>query len=142
MDALTLEKANEIISRVFKEAIARNSKPLTVAVLDKGGAIISLQRQNGTSLLRPEIATGKAWGALALGISSRKIADDAQLRPSFIASATNLANGKLIPAPGGILIRNNQNHIIGAIGITGDTSDTDEALAIHAVLESDLQTDQ
>ena len=142
MDTLTLSKTLEIIDLVFKEASVRKAAPLTVAVLDKGGALISLQRQDGASLLRPDIAIGKAWGALALGCSSRKIADDAQLRPSFVSSVSALAQGKIIPAAGGVLIYNHNNDIMGAIGITGDSSNVDEALAIYALTQADLMVEQ
>ncbi|MGX5218859.1 MULTISPECIES: GlcG/HbpS family heme-binding protein [Pseudomonas] len=141
MNNLTLDIASTISQRAL--AIAREIKtaPLTVAVLDAGGHLISLQREDGASLLRPQIAVGKAWGALALGKGSRAIALDAQQRPAFIGSVNNLADGNLVPAPGGVLIRSSGGVILGAIGITGDTSDIDEQCAVGAVESAGLQAD-
>lgn len=141
MKTLTLDVATTISQRAL--AIAREIKtaPLTVAVLDAGGHLISLQREDGASLLRPQIAVGKAWGALALGKGSRAIAVDAQQRPTFIGSVNNLADGNLVPAPGGVLIRSSGGEILGAIGITGDTSDIDEQCAVGAVESAGLQAD-
>ncbi|WP_417662727.1 GlcG/HbpS family heme-binding protein [Pseudomonas sp.] len=141
MKTLTLDVATTISQRAL--AIAREIKtaPLTVAVLDAGGHLISLQREDGASLLRPQIAVGKAWGALALGKGSRAIAVDAQQRPTFIGSVNNLADGNLVPAPGGVLIRSSGGEILGAIGITGDTSDIDEQCAVGAVESAGLHAD-
>ncbi|MCC4798573.1 GlcG protein [Enterovibrio norvegicus] len=141
MEILTLPKALEIADEVFHAASKLNTQPLTVAVLDKGGALIALQRQDGSSMLRPDIAIAKAWGALALGCSSRKIADDAQQRPCFISSVSTLAQGNLVPVPGGILIRDESKELVGAVGVSGDTSDTDEAVAISGILAAHMLTD-
>ncbi|EOD81309.1 GlcG protein [Grimontia indica] len=141
MENLTMIKALEITTKVFHAAQERKTQPLTVAILDKGGALISLQRQDGSSMMRPEIAIAKAWGALALGCSSRKIADDAQTRPCFISSVATLAQGNLVPVPGGVLIRDASSELLGAVGVSGDISDTDEAVAIAGIVASSLKTD-
>ncbi|MBU0809060.1 heme-binding protein [Pseudomonas sp. MIL19] len=133
MSTLNLQIATRISSHALAVAREISAAPLTVAVLDAGGHLISLQREDGASLLRPQIAIGKAWGALALGKGSRLIAADAQQRPAFIGAVNNLAGGQLVPAPGGVLIRNERGEVIGAVGITGDTSDIDEQCAISAV---------
>lgn len=133
MSTLNLQIATRISSHALAVAREISAAPLTVAVLDAGGHLISLQREDGASLLRPQIAIGKAWGALALGKGSRLIAADAQQRPAFIGAVNNLADGQLVPAPGGVLIRNERGEVIGAVGITGDTSDIDEQCAISAV---------
>ena len=133
MNLLNLQTATAISTRALAVGREINAAPLTVAVLDAGGHLISLQREDGASLLRPQIAIGKAWGAMALGKDSRLIAADAQQRPAFIGAVNNLADGKLVPAPGGVLIRNEQGEVIGAVGITGDTSDIDEQCAISAL---------
>ncbi|MDO8698064.1 MAG: heme-binding protein, partial [Pseudomonas sp.] len=117
MSALTLQTATQISSQALAAGRAISAAPLTIAVLDAGGHLITLLREDGASLLRPQIAIGKAWGAVALGKTSRLIAEDAQQRPSFIAAVNTLAHGNLIPAPGGVLIRDGQNTVIGAIGI-------------------------
>ena len=141
MSGINLAMALEITRNALAAGHELPSAPLTVAVLDAGGHLICLQREDGASLLRPQIAIGKAWGALALGKGSRLIAADAQQRPAFIGAVNNLAGGHLVPAPGGVLIRNAQGELLGAIGITGDTSDIDEQCAISAVQALGLQAD-
>jgi uncharacterized protein GlcG (DUF336 family) len=141
MSTLNLQIATTISNRALAVAREICAAPLTVAVLDAGGHLISLQREDGASLLRPQIAIGKAWGALALGKGSRLIAADAQQRPAFIGSVNNLADGNLVPAPGGVLIRDERGEVIGAVGITGDTSDIDEQCAVSAVESVGLRPD-
>lgn len=141
MNVLNLQTATAISARALAVGREINAAPLTVAVLDAGGHLISLQREDGASLLRPQIAIGKAWGAMALGKDSRLIAADAQQRPAFISAVNNLADGKLVPAAGGVLIRNEQGEVIGAVGITGDTSDIDEQCAISALESLGLMAD-
>ncbi|MDP2243029.1 heme-binding protein [Pseudomonas sp.] len=141
MSALNLHTATTISNRALALGRELSAAPLTVAVLDAGGHLISLQREDGASLLRPQIAIAKAWGAVALGKGSRAIAADAQQRPAFIGALNNLADGKLLPAAGGVLIRDVRGEVIGAIGITGDTSDIDEQCAIGAVQAAGLKAD-
>ncbi|MBS7660831.1 heme-binding protein [Pseudomonas lalucatii] len=141
MSVLNLHTATTISNRALAVGREISAAPLTVAVLDAGGHLISLQREDGASLLRPQIAIAKAWGALALGKGSRLIAADAQQRPAFIGAVNNLAGGNLVPAPGGVLIRDQQGVVLGAIGITGDTSDIDERCAIAAVESVGLLAD-
>jgi uncharacterized protein GlcG (DUF336 family) len=141
MSALNLHTATTISNRALALGRELSAAPLTVAVLDAGGHLISLQREDGASLLRPQIAIAKAWGAVALGKGSRAIAADAQQRPAFIGALNNLADGKLVPAAGGVLIRDVRGEVIGAIGITGDTSDIDEQCAIGAVQAAGLKAD-
>ena len=141
MSTLNLQIATTISNRALAAGWEISAAPLTVAVLDAGGHLISLQREDGASLLRPQIAIGKAWGALALGKGSRLIAADAQQRPAFIGAVNNLADGQLVPAPGGVLIRDERGEVIGAVGITGDTSDIDEQCAVSAVESVGLKPD-
>ncbi len=141
MSTLNLHIASRISSHALAVGREISAAPLTVVVLDAGGHIISLQREDGASLLRPQIAIGKAWGALALGKGSRLIAADAQQRPAFIGAVNNLADGQLVPAPGGVLIRDERGEVIGAVGITGDTSDIDEQCAVSAVESVGLKAD-
>lgn len=105
-------------------------KPLTVAVLDPGGYIVALEREDGASTMRPQIAIGKANGALALGVSSRKIAEMAEERPTFISALASMPTSGIIPAAGGIILKDAAGSILGAVGVTGDTSDNDETCAI------------
>jgi uncharacterized protein GlcG (DUF336 family) len=138
MTRLTLDVANTIIAACLAEGAARGLKPLSVAVLDAGGHLVAFQRADGASLLRPQIAIGKAHGALSLGVSSRKIADMAAERPSFVASLSSLAPYGIIPAAGGVLLIDGDDQPIGAVGVTGDLSDQDEACALAAIKVADL----
>ncbi len=115
--------------------------PLTVAVLDAGGVLVALKREDGSSLLRPEIAVGKAWGALALGVGTRMIAARAAQAPAFIHAVTTLAGGRFVPVPGGVLVRGADNAIVGAVGISGDSSDNDEICAIAGIAAAGYTAD-
>jgi uncharacterized protein GlcG (DUF336 family) len=137
---LTLAHANTIIDAAFAKGQALGLKPLSVAVLDAGGHLIAFQRQDGSSTLRPQIAAGKAGGALALGVSSRKIGEMAAERPSFVASLGTIAPHGVIPAAGGLLIAGAGGTVIGAVGVTGDLSDNDELCALAGVEAAGLKT--
>jgi uncharacterized protein GlcG (DUF336 family) len=138
---LKLEQARKIIATALEKGAQMKLKPLTVAVLDAGGALIALERSDGSSRMRPEIATGKANGAIALGMGSRAIFKRAQEQPFFIQSMNALAGGVLVPVPGGVLIRDDVGAIVGAVGITGDTSDNDEACAVAGIEAVGLKAD-
>ena len=138
---LELEQARKIIATAMKKGAEMQLKPLTIAVLDAGGAVVALERSDGASRMRPEIATGKANGAIALGMGSRAIFRRAQEQPYFIQSMNALARGVLVPVPGGVLIRDESGEILGAVGITGDTSDNDEACAIAGIEAVGLKAD-
>ncbi|GMQ46777.1 GlcG/HbpS family heme-binding protein [Vibrio sp. 10N] len=142
MGSLTLNQALTIIDGTFQAGEKDACAPLTAAVLDSGGKLISLQRQDGSSMMRPDIAIAKAWGALALGCSSRKLAQDADARPAFISAVNVLAHGNMVPVPGGLLIRDKDQHVIGAIGVSGDLSDTDERCALVGIAAADLCSDE
>ncbi|MDP7602635.1 MAG: heme-binding protein [Alphaproteobacteria bacterium] len=130
----SLEQASTIIEASFAKGLELNAKPLTVAILDQGGQLKAFKRQDGSSLLRPEIAMGKAWGALGMGQNSRQLGEVAAERPSFIAAAVAASGGRLVPVPGGVLIREvAEGEICGAVGISGDTSDLDEECAIAGI---------
>lgn len=138
---LTLSQATKIIEGALAEGARLGLKPLTVAVLDAGGHLIALQRQDGSSNMRPQVATAKAAGALALGVSSRQIAVMAQERPQFVGAIASLgasAAMPIVPAAGGLLIRTANATIVGAVGITGDTSDNDELCALAGVAAAGL----
>ena len=132
-EIISLAQAKTIIETTLAQAAALKLKPLTVAVLDAGGHLKALERQDGTSTLRPEVAQGKARGAISLGIGSRAIFERAQQQPFFIQAINGLAGGSLVPVPGGVLIRDGAGQIVGAVGVTGDTSDNDEACAIAGI---------
>ena len=135
--SLTLAQAQAVIETALAKAAELDLKPLTVAVLDAGGHMKALARQDGSSTLRPEMAQGKARGAISLGMGSRAIFKRAQEQPYFVQALNGLAGGSLVPVPGGVLIRAKQDgsdgEIVGAVGITGDTSDNDEACAVAGI---------
>lgn len=130
---LSLTHAQVIITAALDKAAELNLQPLCIAILDPGGHLIALSRQDGASTLRPQIAIAKASGALSLGMSSRKIADIAEKRPSFVASLHSLSKGGVIPSAGGVNITDAEGILFGAVGITGDTSDNDEICALHGI---------
>ena len=138
MNRITLEQANRIVAAAFQKGAELKLKPLSVAVLDPGGHLIAFQRQDGASLLRFQIASGKASGALALGVSSRKIGEMAAERPSFVASLGPVAAQGVIPAAGGVIVMEGGD-IVGAVGVTGDTSDNDELCALAGIAAAGLK---
>jgi uncharacterized protein GlcG (DUF336 family) len=110
-------------------------------VYDARGALKALLSEDGTSLKRAEIAMGKAYGALALGVGSRALHKMATDRPYFVAAATHAVGGQLVPVPGGVLIKDAQGQILGAVGVSGDTSDNDEIAAAGGIEAAGLVFD-
>jgi uncharacterized protein GlcG (DUF336 family) len=140
MTDLTLAAADTIIKAGLAHAREKNMKPLGIVVLDARAAVKAYGAEDGTSLKRYEIAYGKAHGALAFGIGSRTLNKMAVERPHFVAAATQ-AVGALIPVPGGVLIKNATGVIVGAVGVSGDTSDNDEAAALAGIAAAKLTGD-
>lgn len=138
MSRITLQQANRIIEAALARGAELGLKPLSVSVLDAGGHMIAFQRQDRASSLRERIASGKAAGALALGVLSRKIGEMAADRPSFVASLGALATHGIIPAAGGVIVVDGEGLPIGAVGITGDSSDNDEACALAGIAAAGL----
>ena len=138
MSVITLDQANTMIAAAFAKGEELNLKPLSVAVLCPGGHLIAFQRGDGSSTLRPQIATGKASGALALGINSRVIGDMAAERPTFVAALGPITTAGIIPAAGGVIVKNAEGTVVGAIGVTGDTSDNDELAALAGIAAAGL----
>jgi uncharacterized protein GlcG (DUF336 family) len=136
--SLTLKQANEIVAAAIAHGASLKASPLCVAVVDAGGHLLALQRQDGSSNLRPQLAAAKAAGALALGISSRQIAEIAQKVPAVIASLAAMSGGGVVPSPGGVIIVDGNGVAIGAVGVTGDTPDNDELSAIAGVKSAGL----
>ncbi len=137
---LDLEMARALIRGTLNEARARGLKPLSVCVVDAGGYPVAFERSDGASPMRFAIAHGKAHGAVVMGVGSRALFERAQAQPYFIQSMNSLAGGALVPVPGGVLIRDN-GKIVGAVGVTGDSSDNDEACAIAAIEAMGLSAD-
>ncbi len=138
---LTLEHASTIVDTALARGRAHKMLPLTVVVLDAGGHLIALKREDGSGILRPEIAIGKAWGALGMGVSSRTLRDRLADRPNFVMALATASDGRLVPVPGGVLIRDDAGAALGAVGISGDTSDRDEYCAIEGVKAAGLRPD-
>ena len=138
--SIGLETAKSITAGVLAAGKQRGLKPLTVVVLDAGGHVISVEREDGASNNRFEIAFGKAYGALALGMGSRSLMARAEQQPYFITSAAAAIGGRLVPVPGGVLVKD-AGQVVGCVGVSGDTSDNDE-LAAMAGIESVLLVPQ
>ncbi|MCJ8141980.1 heme-binding protein [Ancylobacter sp. A5.8] len=141
MPSLSLSSAQTILATALDACRKGNFKPMAVVVLDERGAVRAAASEDGTSLKRFEIAHGKAYGALSLGIGSRSIFKRAKEQAFFIASATNVVGGALVPVPGGVLIRDGSGEVVGAVGISGDTSENDEAAALAGIAAAGLAGD-
>ena len=135
---LTLVQAQTIMAAALTHAGQAGFKPLAIAILDSRGAQKLFAAQDGTSLKRGEIALGKAHGVVAMGIGSRALHKMAQERPYFVEAATHAVGGSLVPVPGGVLIRDAAGTLLGAIGVSGDTSDNDEAAALSGITAAGL----
>lgn len=129
---LTLDKARTIIAAARERGREREFMPLTVVVLDNGGHLIAMEREDGSGIVRQQVAQGKAWGALGIGVSSRTVGARNQGRDAFMAGVAAASDGRFIPVPGGVLIVH-EGQVIGAVGISGDTSDADEECAVAGV---------
>jgi len=135
--SMPLKTAETIADAVFSAGREAKLLPLTVAVLDAGGNIVVVKREDGSGILRADIAIGKAWGALGMGISSRTIRDRLRDRPAFQGALAAASEGRFIPVPGGVLVMT-EGQVIGAVGVSGDASDKDEYVAITAVQRAGL----
>ncbi len=133
MPGPSLDNARVIIAAARAHAREKDLQPLSVVVLDAGGHVTAFEREDGASNLRFQIAFGKAHGALALGIGSRAIMARAEQQPYFIAAVTSAVGGALVPVPGGVLVRDAAGSTIGAVGVTGDSSDNDESAAVAGI---------
>jgi uncharacterized protein GlcG (DUF336 family) len=131
--SLGLDIALRIVSIALAAGRAEKMLPLTVVVLDVSGKIIASYSEDGSGLMRFDIARGKAWGALGMGMSSRVIGDRLATRPSFQAALATVADGKFVPVPGGVLVLQVDRTVIGAVGVSGDTSEKDEYCAITGI---------
>ncbi len=133
MSVLDLETARSIVAGARAHGSSAGFKPLTVVVLDTGGHVVAVEREDGASMKRFEIGFGKAYGALSLGMGSRSIMARAEQQAYFVAAVTSAVGGTLVPVPGGVLVRDEGGDLLGAVGVTGDTSDNDEAAAVAGI---------
>ncbi len=141
MTQLTLAKAQIAITAALEFSRGKSLSPMAVAVLDARGVLKAYAAEEGTALRRADIAIGKAYGALSMGVGSRTIGVRATERPHFIAAVNNAIGGSMIPVAGGVLIRGDDKSIIGAIGVTGDSSDNDELAALAGLAAAGLTAD-
>jgi uncharacterized protein GlcG (DUF336 family) len=130
---LDLAAAQKILEAALAHASAQGFKPMAIGVIDARGALKAFGAQDGTSLKRGEIALGKANGAVALGMGSRALMKRAETQGYFIAAATSAIGGSLVPVPGGVLVKDAAGMLLGAVGVSGDTSDNDEAVALAGI---------
>ncbi|MEU6548247.1 heme-binding protein [Streptomyces sp. NPDC046859] len=131
--SITLAQAHRIVQAGLDFAREEKLEPLTFAVLDPGGTLVTLAREDGAGLLRPDIAVAKAWGVLGLGINNREISRRAAAAPEFFTSIATLAGGRVLSVPGGVFVRDEQGRLLGAVGVTGDTSLNDERAAVAGI---------
>lgn len=139
MSFITVEQANTIIAGAVAKAKEAGMKPLTVAVVDQGGALICFQRNDGCPPLRPAIAIGKAAGAVGFGVPSRRLGEMAVERPHFVGAVGALAPYGLVPVAGGVNVVDGEGRVIGAVGVSGDTSDNDEIAARAGIAAAGLK---
>ena len=138
MADLTLDTARKILDAALAKAVEKKLKPLVITILAARGTVKVTAAQDGTSLMRAEVAHGKAYGALALGLGSRALFQRAQEQPYFIDAVNTLAQGRMVPVPGGVLIMDGTT-LLGAVGVSGDTSDNDEICAIAGIEAAGLK---
>ncbi|MCB1520529.1 MAG: heme-binding protein [Hyphomicrobiaceae bacterium] len=138
---MQLANAETIVKAARADARERNLKPLAIAVLDARGAVRCLINEDNTSLHRADVAIGKAYGAIALGVSSRALYERAEKQAYFVNACALITGGKLVPVPGGVLIRDGNGILLGAIGISGDTSENDEAACCAGIAAAGLVAD-
>lgn len=141
MTELSLAVANRILAGALEKAREMNIKPLTVVVLDASGELKAMQREDGASMFRFEVARGKAWAAVGMGASSRTLAERARENPNFFVTLAATAQGRFLPQPGGVLIKGADGRVLGAAGASGGTGDEDEAVCRHGVEQAGLTTD-
>lgn len=139
--SIDLDTARSIIAAARTAGAQSGFKPLTVTVLDAGGHLLAAEREDGSSNGRVEIAFGKAYGAISLGAGSRALMARAEQQPTFVSAAGAALGGRLIPVPGGVLVRGGDGTLLGAVGISGDTSDNDEAAAVAGIEAAGLTAD-
>jgi uncharacterized protein GlcG (DUF336 family) len=141
MSKLTLAQASQIVDTALAAGRSRSFAALTVAVLDAGGHLVAFKREDNSSLLRSEIAIGKAWSVLGMGFGGRELERRAKAAPAFFSTLAVLADGKMVPVPGGVLIRDQSGEIVGGVGISGDTSINDEICAVEGIKAAGLVPD-
>jgi uncharacterized protein GlcG (DUF336 family) len=142
---ITLEQATTVVEAALRKGREMGCAPLAVAVLDDGGHLKAFAREDGAGIVRPQIAIGKAWGALGMGLGSRtlarRVAEQGPQQQAFFSALNAMSGGRVVPAAGGVLIKDPSGTVIGAVGISGDVSDKDEACALAGIAAARLTGD-
>jgi len=138
---VTLAQASAIVDATLKKARELKQMPQTVVVLDPGGHLVCAKREDGSGIIRFELAVGKAYGALGMGWGTRTMMERAAQNPNFLTAVVAASGGRMVPNPGGVLIRDAGNKIIGSVGISGDTGDNDEIIAVAGIEAAGLKAD-
>jgi uncharacterized protein GlcG (DUF336 family) len=141
MNSMTLAQAASIVDDALSKARKLACKPMTVAALDSGGHLVAFKREDESGIMRPQIAFAKAWGVLGMGVGGRALAERASSAPAFFSALTDISDGRIAPVAGGVLIRDAEGRIIGAVGVSGDHPDKDEACAIFGIEMAGLFAD-
>lgn len=141
MRKLTLAEADTIIDAALAKGRELDLGKLSVVVLDEGGHQIAMKRDDGSEYMRPQIANAKAWGALGMGLPSRLLYERAKKLPVFMAALSDISAGRLVALPGGVIVRDGDGHILGAVGVSGDVSEPDEVCAVAGVDAAGLVAD-
>lgn len=139
MTQLTLAQANTILAAALQAARTAGYKPMAIVVLDSSGNLKAAQREDGASMFRIDVATGKAWGAVGMDASSRTLAERAKDNPNFFTTLAATSKGRFLPQPGAVLVKDGSGVIIGAVGASGGTGDEDEAICIAGIKSAGLQ---
>jgi uncharacterized protein GlcG (DUF336 family) len=139
MPRLTLAQASQIVDAALAKGRELKLLPLTVVVLDAGGHMVALKREDNSGIARVEIATGKAWGGLGMGFGSRELFERWQKAPMFVMGYAAASQGRMMPVPGGVIIKDASGEIVGAVGISGDTSDNDETCCVAGIEAAGLK---
>jgi uncharacterized protein GlcG (DUF336 family) len=139
--SLTLAAASLIVDKSLGKGREMGFEPLSVAVLDARGTVKAFKSEDGSSLLRFEIARGKAWGCLGMGFGGREFARRTTTAPAFIGALCDASGGRVVPVPGGVLIRSQSGEIVGSVGISGDKSENDEICAVYGIKAAGLKPD-
>jgi uncharacterized protein GlcG (DUF336 family) len=142
MTTITLKQADTIIDAIIARGAELNCRPISVIVVEPGCKVKAFKKEDGASMIRFEMAYGKAYAALALGRSSSLVHERAEQRPIFMRYLIAASGEQLFPEAGGMLIRDDNGEVIGAVGVTGDTGERDEELAVHGIHAAGLKTDE
>ena len=142
MSEVTLDQSNRIINAILARGRELNCRPLSVIITDPGARPKAFKKEDGSAMMRFEMALGKAYAALALGRSSSLVRMRAEERPLFMNFLMGASSNQIFPEGGGLLIRNDRGDVIGAVGVTGDTEERDEELAVYGIRAADLKTDE